>query len=327
MRILSRQEIEKLINAAEAISIMEEVFAAITEGKALIPERTVITKDQSDDSVLFMPGYLKSSDGIGAKVVSVFPSNVRKGVPTISAQILLCDPESGAVHAILDGTYITALRTAATTAVATKYLAREDAIRLGVFGAGVQGQRQVEAHCTLRPLKSIVIFDPNAEKAQALVLQSRRWCDASVEIKAAKDPNDVLSQCDIIITATTSPTPVFDGSLLTPGTHINSIGSYKPHVREVDDATIQRSKIAVDSYEHALKEAGDLIQPIERGILKKADILAELGELVLHRKTVRRTPEDITFFKCVGLAVQDIAVAQRVLEKAERENVGMVVPG
>lgn len=325
MRILSRQEIEELIDIGEIASLMEEVFVAVTEKKVLIPERIVFTKDRAEDSVLFMPGYLKSTDGIGVKVVSVFPSNARRGVPTIAAQILLNDAETGAVRAILDGTYITALRTAATTAVATKYLAREDASRLGIFGAGVQGQEQVKAHCRLRPLDSIVVFDPIAEKAQALASQSREWCGDSVGINAAKDPNDLLSQCDIIITATTSQSPVFDGAHLKPGTHINAIGSYKPRVREVDDVTIQRSRIAVDSYEHALKEAGDLIHPLRRGILNETDILAELGELVLRRKTVRRTPEDITFFKCVGLAVQDIAVAQRVLEKAERNNVGTVV--
>jgi len=179
MRILTRQDIEKLISMQDAIAAMEEVFKAVTEKKVHVPERTVITMEGSQNAILFMPGYIPGSKGIGLKIVSVFPSNVGKGIPTISAQIVLCDAETGIVHTILEGATITALRTAATTAVATKYIARDDARNLGVFGAGVQARSQIEAHLALRQLKSILVFDPDSQKAEALAKDIRQVCGGS----------------------------------------------------------------------------------------------------------------------------------------------------
>jgi alanine dehydrogenase len=325
MRILTRQDVENLITMREAIAAMEEAFAALAKKETQIPERTVLTLERSDNSILFMPGYLTSSGGVGVKVVSVFPTNAARGIPTIAAQIMLCDPETGEVSAILEGGYITALRTAATTAVATKNLAREDADNFGIFGAGVQAKSQIEAHREVRNLQRIIIFDPDKGKAEALAQHFQRLCGQSCRCSVAKSPDELVVLCDIIVTATTSETPVFNGDLLRKGTHINAIGSYKPHVREVDDATIRRSRIFVDSFEHAPREAGDLIIPLKTGVIGERHILGDLGELVLGRKKGRETSDDITFFKSVGLAVQDIALAQRVLEKAIRGNIGLVV--
>ena len=325
MRILARQDIEKLITMREAIAAMEEVFAALTEKEAQVPERTVLTLDRSDNSVLFMAGYLKKTGGVGLKVVSVFPTNAAKGIPIISAQIMMCDPANGEVNAILEGGYITALRTAATTAVATKYLARGDACNLGVFGAGVQAKSQIEAHREIRNLSRIIIYDIDTTKAEALAQHFQLLGGQSCKCSAAGSPEELVTLSDIIITATTSQTPVFKGDSLLKGTHLNAIGSYKPHVREVDDATIRRSRIFVDSYEHASREAGDLIIPLKTGVIGEHQILGELGELVLGRKKGRQTIDEITFFKSVGLAVQDIAIAQRILEKAVHGNIGLVV--
>lgn len=325
MRILARRDIENLIAMPEAIAAMEEVFAALTEKEAEVPGRTVVTLDRSDGSVLFMPGYVKSTGGVGLKVVSVFPANAARGIPVISAQIMLCDPQTGEVNAILEGGYITALRTAATTAVATKHLAREDACNLGVFGAGVQAKSQIEAHREVRKLERITLYDIDRTKAEVLAQHFQLLCGESCQCSAAKSPEELLTLSDIIITATTSETAVFRGDSLVKGTHINAIGSYKPHIREVDDATIRRSRIFVDSYEHALREAGDLIVPLKNGVIGEHHILGELGELVLGRKKGRETTDEITFFKCVGIAVQDIAIAQRVLEKAVHGNIGLVL--
>ena len=309
----------------EVIATMEEVFSALTEQAAHVPERSVLTLENSDNSILFMPGYLRRSGGAGMKVVSVFPTNAAKGIPTISAQILLCDTTNGEVSAILEGGYITALRTAATTAVATKYLACKDASKLGVFGAGVQAKSQIEAHLEVRSLERIVIFDVDRNKAETLARHFQLVCGQSCVCTVAKSPEELVGLCDIIVTATTSLTPVFHGDSLRKGTHVNSIGSYKPSVREVDDATVGRSRIFVDSYEHAKREAGDLIIPLKTGVIEESAIQGELGELVLGRKKGRQNSDEITFFKSVGLAVQDIAVAQRVLEKAVSNNIGLVV--
>jgi alanine dehydrogenase len=325
MRIVSRQEIETLISMREVIAVMEEVFAALARGEALVPERTVLSLPGTENSILFMPGYLAKSGAIGIKAVSVFPTNAARGAATISAQILLCDSESGGTKAVLEGGTITALRTAATTAVATKYLARGNAESLGIFGAGVQARSQIESHLEVRPLKRVLIYDPNKERAAALVqhVQSLRGSECKCAI--AENPAEVVANSDIIVTATTARTPVFAGQSVKEGTHINAIGSFRPDVREVDDATVTRSRIFVDSYEHALKEAGDLIIPMNSGIVRKEDIKAELGELILGRKKGRERADEITFFKSVGLAVQDIAVAEVVYRKARERDVGLVV--
>lgn len=325
MRILARQDIEKLISMRDVIAIMEGVFAALARKEVVVPERTVLSLEGTDNSILFMPGYLTKSGGIGLKAVSVFPTNAARGIPTISAQILLCDSGTGEAKAILEGGYITALRTAATTAVATKHLARENADSLGVFGAGVQARSQIEAHLEVKPLKRITIYDPNTQKAAVLVQHIQSLRGSACECAAAKSPQELPATSDILITATTSHTPVFEGRSLKEGTHINAIGSFKPGVREVDDTTITRSRIFVDSYEHALKEAGDLIIPLKNCIISENDIRGELGDLVLGRKKGRESPEQITFFKSVGMAVQDIAVAEVVYRKACEENIGLVV--
>ena len=325
MRILARHDVENLITMREAIVAMEEVFAALAKKEAQVPERTVLTLERSDNSIMFMPGYLTKSGGVGLKVVSVFPTNAARGIPSIAAQILLCDLETGEVNAILEGGYITALRTAATTAVATKHLAREDASNFGIFGAGVQAKSQIEAHREVRNLERIIIYDPDKPKAETLAQHFQPLCGQSCRCSVADGPDELVALCDIIVTATTSQTPVFNGDLLRKGTHVNAIGSYKPHVREVDDATIRRSRIFVDSNEHAPRETGDLIIPLKTGVISERHILGELGELVIGTTKGRETSDDITFFKSVGLAVQDIAIAQRVLEKAIRGNIGLVV--
>ena len=325
MRVLAKQDIEKLISMREVIALMEEVFSALTRGEAVVPERIVLPLEKTDNAILFMPGALTKSRGIGTKAVSVFPSNADKGLPTISAQVLLCDYETGEAKAILEGSHITALRTGATTAVATKYLARKDARNLGVFGAGVQARSQIMAHLEVRSLKRIMIYDPNTQKAAALAQEVQSLAGSDCECSAEKDARELPPASDIIITATTSHTPVVEGRSVKEGTHINAIGSYKAHVREVDDVAIRRSLIFVDSYQHALKEAGDLIIPLKSGIISKSDIRGELGELVLGRKPGREWPDDITFFKCVGIAVQDIAVAEVVYRKACDQGIGLVV--
>jgi ornithine cyclodeaminase/alanine dehydrogenase-like protein (mu-crystallin family) len=325
MRILSRQDIEALISMGDVIVVMEEVFAALARGEALVPERTVLSLQGTDNSILFMPGYLVKSGGVGLKAVSVFPSNLAHDIPTISAQILLCDSETGETKAILEGVYITALRTAATTAVATKYLAPTEAQSLGVFGAGVQARSQVESHLAVRSLKRITVYDPDRQRVAALLAHVQSLVGGQCECAAAGSPAEVLATSEIIVTATTSRTPVFEGRSVREGTHINAIGSFKPDVREVDDTTMSRSRIFVDSYEHALKEAGDLIIPMKSGIIDRRDIRAELGELILGRKKGRERADEITLFKSVGMAVQDIAVAEVVYRKACERNLGLVV--
>lgn len=324
MRLLSRTDVEKLITMKETIDLMKGVFSEVAQNGVVLPERTVIELSNKTDAVLFMPAYIPRTGGIGIKVVSIFPNNVSKGIPTITAQLLLNNPDTGEVICIMDGGIVTALRTGAVSGVATDILSRRGAEKLGVFGAGVQAKTQIEAILEVRKINHVKIYDINRASARKLVDEMNKTNAYACQFQAAESPDATVADADIVVTATTSKTPVFDGNLLKPGTHINSIGSFKPNVREVDDTTVQRSRIFVDSIPDALQEAGDLIIPMGKGLISERDIQADLGDLVAGKKTGRKNAEEITFFKSVGMAVEDIAVAQRIYRKAEENNLGIL---
>lgn len=324
MRLLSRNDVAKLITMKETLELMKEVFLEVAKNEVVLPERTVIELSNKKDAVLFMPAYIPKTRGIGIKTVSVFPGNVTKNIPTVTAQILLINPDTGEVLCIIDGGIVTALRTGAVSGLATDILSRRDAENLGVFGAGVQAKTQIEAIQEVRRIKRVKIYDINPASARKLADEMNETNVYLCQFQAVESQETVVNGSDIVVTATTSETPVFDGNLLNPGTHINAIGSFKPGVREVDDTTVRRSRIFVDSTSHALKEAGDLIIPIGNGTISENDIQSDLGGLVAGEKSGRINAEEITFFKAVGMATEDIAVAQRIYRKAEEHNLGMV---
>ena len=325
MRLIKRKDVRQLISMEEIIQTMRDVFAAVGRNEVIHPERTVLETNDKTGTVLFMPGYIPAIQGIGIKIVSVFPGNISRKLPSINAQIILNHPETGEVMAVIEGGWITAKRTAAVSAVATDILANPDAEILGVFGAGVQGRSHIQAILKIRSIKNVKIYDVLADKAKDLADEFCRQKEGECQFQAVDSPDAAVTDSDIIVTVTSSENPVFDGKLLENGTHINAVGSYKPHVREVDDETIRKANLFVDSRATALIEAGDLIIPLKKGIISKNDIKAELGELVLGEKKGRNIPDEITYFKSVGMAVQDIAVAKAVYEKALENDMGIVV--
>jgi ornithine cyclodeaminase/alanine dehydrogenase-like protein (mu-crystallin family) len=331
MRILNRHDIEKLIDMPEALELAEKAFLAVSKGEGDMPERLALSVGKSPNSILIMPSYHAELGVAGMKVISIFPTNRRIGRPTIAAQMLLVSADSGEVIASMDGTIITALRTGAASGIATKYLSNPKAESLGVFGAGAQARTQIKAILAVREIGNVVILDKDPAKAERLAdeLSDASAVDSkdptrTCTFKATEDPERVIRESEILVTATTSETPVFDGKLLNEGTHINAIGSFKPHVRELNDTSVQRALIFVDSREHALKEAGDLATPIRNGVISERNIRGELGELILGRITGRTAPSDITLFKSVGLALQDLFVAQQVFQKAQELDVGVL---
>jgi ornithine cyclodeaminase/alanine dehydrogenase-like protein (mu-crystallin family) len=325
MRLLRREDVSQLISMKEVIELMRTVFASIGKKEVVLPDRTIIEMAGRTNTVLFMPGYIPAMKSIGIKIVTVFPGNVTKGIPAIHAQVLLNDPETGEVMCIMEGGWITAVRTAAVSALATDYLAVKNASSLGIFGAGVQAKSQIEAIFEVRPIQTVRIYDTVLERARELARTMEDLRKESCRFLAVSDPSEAVVQSQIIITATTSATPVFDGSLLQPGTHINAIGSFKPHIREVDDETVRRASLFVDSRSLALTEAGDLIIPLQNGLIAEDTIRAELGELILGEKKGRQTDDAITLFKSVGMAVQDMAVAKTIYRKAEAQNAGTLL--
>jgi alanine dehydrogenase len=323
VRVLSGKDVKAAITMAEAIEAVAQAFAQLSMGKASVPLRTSVETEQGVS--LFMPAHLPDSESTALKVVSVYPDNRSLGLPTIMAMVVVVDGRTGRPLAVMDGTYLTALRTGAASGVATDLLAREDAQIVALFGAGVQGRTQLEAVCTVRGIEEIRVFDINQGASQKLVAEMAGQGLVPENVLVANSRREAVRGADIVVTATTSHSPVFDGRDIAPGTHINGIGSYTPEMREVDEKVVERAKIVVDSREGCLAEAGDLIIPIEAGLITETDIYAELGEIVAGAKPGRESRQEITFFKSVGNAVQDAAVAWKALERAEKKGLGAVV--
>lgn len=316
--ILSRSDLEKVLSIKDVIDVLEAAFSELERGTAILPQRATVTLTKEAGWVGVMPAYLGEMGSLSTKIVTVFEKNLEKKIPTIMATVVLNSTETGAPLAIMEGTFITAMRTGAVCGVATKYLARKDSEIVGVFGAGVQARTQLMAVCAVRNIRRAFVHDMFKDKANAFATEMSKTLNIPIE---THEPEDIVKESDIIITATTAKTPIFDGNLVNQGTHLNLIGSFKPDVREVDEVLIRKSKIVVDQRSAALEEAGDIIIPIKAGIITEEDIYAELGELVTGTKPGRTSHSEITLFKSVGLGIQDSATAWLAYTKAKEKGI------
>jgi ornithine cyclodeaminase len=311
---------------AQAIEAVKGAFAQLSAGQAQVPLRTQLSIPKHDGVTLFMPAYLPQTDSLAVKVVSVFPNNTRIDLPTIHALVVVVDASTGQPSAAIDGTYLTALRTGAASGAATDLLARPDSRQVAIFGAGTQGRTQLQAVCEVRSVTRVRVYDQMRTRAEQYVAEMKqRGGKIPSDIRVAESPQAAVANADIICTATTSKSPVFRDADLKPGVHINGIGSYTPEMQEVDETTIARAKVVVDSRTACLAEAGDLIIPLHRGLISAEHIHAELGEIVLGYKPGRQMDSEVTFFKSVGNAVQDAAVARLALLAAKDKGLGTAV--
>jgi len=301
-----------------AIDAMRDAFSTLSAGDATVPVRLGLETEYGVS--LFMPAYMKPSGQAGAKVVSVNPGNADMDLPVIHAVVLVLDPVTGRALALMDGTWLTALRTGAIGGLAADLLAREDASVVALFGAGVQARTQLEAVRCVRDIREVRIVSPSGSSADQLASELE-----GVDARRVDDPNDAIAGADIVIGATSSSTPVFDGHRVEPGTHVTGVGSFTTEMREVDTELIMRARVVVDQRDAILEEAGDIVGPIRDGAVDESVMSAEIGEILLGQADGRRDADEITFFKSVGNAVQDLAVAARVLEVAERDGLGVVV--
>lgn len=322
LRLLSGEDILRTVNMRDCVKIMREAFRQLSSGAATAPPRMVLSTSPEDDLLLVMPSNSSVFERAGVKLVTVNPENSKRGLPLIQAVMLLVDSASGKFLALLDGEVLTAWRTGGATGVATDLLARTDAREVAIFGAGVQAETQLEAVCAVRPIQNALVFGRTPEKSAAFTRKMTRKLGITVSV--ACSPGQ-LQRVDIICTATTSPTPVFADDHLSHGTHINGVGSYRATMREVPGETVRRARVFVDHRPACLAEAGDIIMPLQEGLIRAEHIRAELGEIVAGQKTGRESPEQITFFKSVGNAVQDLALAQEVYHRAVKMNLGQTV--
>ena len=328
-----------------AIDVVARAFARLSEGRAWAPVRSSLDLDAG--VVLVMPGWvagdppsavhggdpvrlseLPAADplaagadpALGAKVVSVFPGNRAAGRLSINALVLVLDPSTGEPRAVIEGGGLTALRTGAASGVATRWLAREDAAVLAVFGAGVQARTQIEAVRAVRPIEEVRVVSRSGASAEALASEL-----TGVRARAVREPSAALAGADVVVAATDSRTPVFPGDTVEPGTHVNGVGSFTPEMREVDAGLVRRATVVVDHRDAAWQEAGDLIGAVRDGVVDRDHVVADLGEVVRGLHPGRTSSAEVTFFKSVGHAVQDVAVAAEALRRAEKAGAGQVV--
>ena len=326
IKIFTGRDIDQALSMTEAVEVVKDAFVQLSLKKAQSPVRTSLNLKEPGEAALVMPAYLEESRALGAKMVTVLPRNPRAHLPAVQAIVFLFDAATGSPLAVLEGTHLTRFRTGAATGAATQVLSRADSRSLAVFGAGGQSFFQVKGVLAARKIERLKVFDLLPERTDGLI--AALGADAScrgVELLRAGTPTQMLEGTDIIVTATTSREPVFDGRQLREGMHINAIGAFKPEMQEVDEITVCRSRIFVDSLEACLEEAGDLIIPLKRGLIQETDILAELGEVAAGRKAGRGSAREITYFKSVGNAVQDVSLAQAVYCRAQEKNLGQEV--
>jgi len=313
----------KVLDMAECMEVVEKAFAELASGTAVLPLR--INLFTQEGLGLYMPAYLKEMGALACKVVTSYVNNPAKhNMPTILGKVLLQDPETGDVICIMDGGYLTAVRTGAASGVATEYLAREDrGQKVGIFGAGAQARTQLWAMTLARDIARAYVYDVNDESVSQFIAEMTS--KLQLDIVRATSPAQILKETDIICTASSSPTPVFDGNKVREGTHINGVGSHTPKARELDTAIIKRSKIIADLYDACLREAGDIMIPVQEGAIDKSHLRAELGEVITGKKPGRANAGEITLFKSNGLAIQDVAAAKLVYGKAIQAGIGTSV--
>jgi ornithine cyclodeaminase len=307
------------------IDAVARAYMDLSLGRTQSPLRARLHSNEVGGVSLIMPALLESSGAAAVKIVSVFPQNPASDLPTIHAAVLVIDSQTGEIRALLEGGSLTAIRTGAGSGAATRALAREEASTVAILGAGVQARTQLEAMCTVRAIKKGWIFDRTTGSARSLIDEMAGQGSVPADLSVADSAEAAVANADVVCTATTSSTPVFPGIALRPGSHVNAVGSFMPEMEEVDLDVLKRARIFVDSREAALDEAGDLLGPIRRGELSPDAILAEIGEVLAGKTEGRTDGEQITYFKSVGVAVQDAAAAALALANAESAGLGQLL--
>lgn len=324
MLLLSREDIKKVFSTRDAIEADKLAFSLLEQGKVDAPLRTVIN-GKYDGAFLFMPAYAPDIDAAAVKVINIFPHNIDNGLMTSPAQILLVDGKTGYVCALLDGTYVTQLRTGAASGAAFDLLAKKECVKGALIGTGGQAATQLASMLEARKLKEVKVYDLNAERCEAFCGQMREELAAyGADISPAATSDECIEDADLIITVTPSAKPVFDGTKVKQGATVSCVGTYEPHKHEMDPAILPRaSKIICDSKEAALSETGDLLIPIADGLITEDDILGSLGDVINGTIPGRENDDEIIVFETVGTAAQDLITAKAIYDKAVEKGVGM----
>jgi ornithine cyclodeaminase len=305
--IINQHEVAQLLSMAESIEVMAGALAALGRGEGIQPLRPVMWLPERVGALGMMPGYLGHIKTMGIKVVSVFPGNHGTEYDSHQGTVMLFETEHGRLLALMDATEITAIRTAAATAVATRLLAREDATDLSILGSGVQARSHLEAMLLIRPIQRVRVWSRNGENATRFA--QRESARHDIEIEVSPDADTAVREADIICTTTSSLEPILKGEAVAAGSHINAVGSSVPFARELDTAAVVQSRLFVDRRESTVNEAGDFLFPQKEGAIDANHIVAEIGDILIGRHPGRESVDEITLFKSLGLAVEDVASA------------------
>ena len=319
--ILNAKEVHDLLEIHETIDAVENVFNEYGQGKTQMPAKTYLYFPEYEGDLRIMPTYLPLQELAGVKIVNVHPDNKERNLPTVMATISLNDPKTGYPLAILAGTEITAIRTGAAGAVATKYLSREDSETLGLIGAGAQARTQLRAIQKVRNIRKVIVSDVSKQAAEKFALEMGK--ETGIEIVQAENLQQA-TQVDILSTITPVREPIIRDEWILPGTHINAIGADAKGKQELDNSLLKRAKVFVDDWEQAL-HSGEINVPLSKGIIQREDIVGTLGEMMAGKIQGRIDKEQVTVFDSTGLAIQDIATAKIVYEKAVEKGIGKKV--
>jgi ornithine cyclodeaminase len=325
MIILNANEVRQSLQMPETIEAMKIAFSAFSRGQAEVPIRCRLEVPPYKGTSLFMPAFVSGDNqALSLKVVSIFPDNSTWRLPTIHAAVIVLEAKTGRILALLEGSSLTAIRTGAASGAATDLLARMDAKTVTIYGAGVQGRTQLDAVCSVRHIKSAAIVDPDQEKAKLFAKEMSGQGKIPYDLRVMTNPDDAARYADIICTATTSHEPVYSANAVRPGTHINGVGSYTLNMVENPPEIYNQAIAFIDSRKAALAEAGETVKAIEKKLLHIED-LVEIGEVCIGKHPGRISDQQITFFKSVGIAVQDAIAAQLTLKNAEEKGLGKTV--
>jgi len=320
--LLTSSEVRAALSMSDAIDAMRRGFSALSLDEANVPMRTFIPLDGFEGSALFMPAYSQPEASYAVKVASIHPGNVAKGIAAVQALVALFDAETGRVVAIMDGKTITAIRTGAGSGLATDLLARANSRVAVVFGSGVQARSNLAAVCCARDILLAFCISRSLENAE--VFAAEMSAELGIEVRATDD-TAVVEEADVICTTTTATEPILFARQLKKGVHINAVGTHRSTDAEIADDIVTTAKVVVDRREACLVEAGDIIRPIEAGLMTEDHIFAELGEIVAGQKPGRENDDEITLFKSVGNAIQDLVAATTAVKNARRLGLGTEV--
>ena len=322
--VLNEKEMRSIMNMKEAIGAVKEAASNYSAKKTDIPLRANLNVKEFNGNSLYMYGYVPGSKALGVKLVSVYPDNPKRGVSACPATVVMENVETGEVNAIMDGTYLTGLRTGALSGAATEYLSRKDSSIFALIGTGGQAESQLEAVLAVRDIKEVRVYSRNTDNVKKFI--EKVSVGKSQKFVACNSSDEAIDNADIITAVTVSNDPVFDGKKVKKGCHINGVGSYTKEMSEIDEFIVcNANKIIVDTMDGTINETGDFLKPMEKGIFNKDKITGELGELVDGKCKGRENDDELTFFETTGSAVFDLVTGQKIYESAMSKGIGQVI--